>query len=117
MAKGFLKIPLVAEFGAVFLSAHAGIIWYNQSNHAEYLKNWNNVLTHIKEDNRFIMRAASKAQAAADFVLNLDQAGIPSYQNKMKSAATSKVTLLAKATKKKALPKKIVPVDRKPKSK
>jgi len=124
----YAKEELVAEFGAVFLSAHAGIIWYNQSNHAEYLKNWNNALTHIKDDNRFIMRAASKAQAAADFVLNLDKDGIPAYQNKLiserqkqeakKAGVTSKTTLLAKATKNETSPKKTTPpVARKRKSK
>lgn len=124
----YAKEELVAEFGAVFLSAHAGIIWHNQSNHAEYLKNWNNALTHIKDDNRFIMRAASKAQAAADFVLNLDKDGIPTYQNSLiserqkkeakKPAVTSKTALLDKATKKEAVTKKTKPpVARKRKSK
>lgn len=83
-SKSYAKEELVAEFGAVFLSAHAGIIWYNQKNHAEYLKNWNNVLTMAKEDNRFFMRAASKAQEAADFVLNPDNNGVPAYQNSLK---------------------------------
>ncbi len=83
-SKPYAKEELVAEFGAVFLSAHAGIMWYNQSNHAEYLKNWNNALTHIKDDNRFIMRAASKAQEAADYILNLDKEGVPAYQNSLK---------------------------------
>lgn len=96
----YAKEELVAEFGAVFLSAHAGIIWYNQSNHAEYLKNWNNVLTYAKDDNRFIMRAASKAQEAADFVLNLDKEGVPAYQKEFQSAVASKTALLAKETKK-----------------
>jgi len=84
-SKPYAKEELIAEFGAVFLSAHAGIMWYNQSNHAEYLKNWNNALTHIKDDNRFIMRAASKAQEAADFILNYDKEGVPAYQNSLKS--------------------------------
>ena len=82
-SKQYAKEELVAEFGAVFLSAHAGIIWYNQKNHAEYLKNWNTVLTHAKDDNRFFMRAASKAQEATDFLLNLDKEGIPAYQKEL----------------------------------
>lgn len=89
-SKPYAKEELVAEFGAVFLSAHAGIIWYNQKNHAEYLKNWNSVLTHAKEDNRFIMRAASKAQEAADFILNQDKNGVPAYQNSLKSESVKK---------------------------
>ncbi|MFV8280568.1 zincin-like metallopeptidase domain-containing protein [Christiangramia marina] len=90
-SKPYAKEELVAEFGAIFLSAHAGIIWYNQKNHAEYLKNWNSVLTHAKEDNRFIMRAASKAQEAADFILNQDKNGVPAYQSSLKSEPVKKI--------------------------
>jgi len=108
-SKSYAKEELVAEFGAIFLSAHAGIIWYNQKNHAEYLKNWNNALTHIKDDNRFIMRAASKAQEAADFILNRDKEGIPAYQNSLKSEPVKKVD----PEKKKHKPKK-KPVAKKP---
>ncbi len=92
-SKQYAKEELVAEFGAVFLSAHAGIIWYNQKNHAEYLKNWNTVLTHAKDDNRFFMRAASKAQEAADYVLNLDKEGVPKYQNSLKSEPKQEQTI------------------------
>lgn len=74
---------LIAEFGAVFLSAHAGIVWRNNVDHAEYLKNWKSALEFMKKDNRFLMRAASKAQAAADFILNLDKDGQPAYFSKL----------------------------------
>ena len=79
----YAKEELCAEFGAIFLSAHAGIIWHSNNNHAEYIKNWSNALKHIKEDNRFIMRAASLAQASTDFILNLDKEGIPVYQKEL----------------------------------
>ena len=105
-SKQYAKEELVAEFGAVFLSAHAGIIWYNQKNHAEYLKNWNSVLTHAKDDNRFFMRAASKAQEAADFILSLDKEGVPKYQHSFKSELKEEVKPAPEKSKKKAAPKK-----------
>lgn len=78
-SKPYAKEELVAEFGAVFLSAQAGIIWHTNKNHAEYIKNWHNVLGIIKEDNRFLMRAASDAQRATDFILQPDKEGVPLY--------------------------------------
>lgn len=85
----YAKEELVAEFGSVFTSAHAGILWYNNKNHAEYLKNWSMAIKEAQEDNRFFMRAASKAQEAADFILNPDKEGVPAYQNSLKSELKS----------------------------
>jgi len=82
-SKKYAKEELIAEFGAVFLSAHAGIMWRTNTNHAAYLKNWNSALTHLENDNRFFMRAASAAQKATDFILNLNEDGIPAYQKKL----------------------------------
>lgn len=82
-SKKYAKEELVAEFGAVFLSAQAGIIWYSDKNHAEYIKNWHSVLGIIEEDNRFLMRAASEAQRATDFILQLDSEGVPLYQKQL----------------------------------
>lgn len=78
-SKDYAFEELVAEFGATFLSAEAGIVWHNPSNHAAYLKNWNAALTHIKDDNKFIMRASTEAQKVADFVLQFDDKGNPLY--------------------------------------
>jgi antirestriction protein ArdC len=55
---------LCAEMGAAFLCASAGIEY--QAQHASYLASWLKVL---KADKKAIVHAASKAQAAADFVL------------------------------------------------
>jgi antirestriction protein ArdC/KaiC/GvpD/RAD55 family RecA-like ATPase len=96
--KNYAFEELVAEWGATFLSAEAGIIWHTNNNHAEYLKNWNGALTHIKDDNRFIMRACTKAQELTDFVLNLDENGEPKYRND--------IDLNAKPEKEEKLPKK-----------
>ena len=79
---GYAKEELVAEFGAVFLSAWAGIMWYNNKNHAAYLKGWNNAIKEAENDNKFLMKAASLAQAATDYILNLDAAGQPAFLSK-----------------------------------
>ena len=78
----YAKEELVAEFGAVFLSAWAGIMWYNNKNHASYLKGWNSAIKEAENDNKFLMRAASLAQAATDYILNLDAAGQPAFLSK-----------------------------------
>ena len=78
----YAKEELVAEFGAVFLSAWAGIMWYTNKNHAVYLKNWNSAIKEAENDNKFLMKAASLAQAATDYILNLDAAGQPAFLSK-----------------------------------
>ena len=75
---------LIAEFGSVFLSAEAGLIWYNNSNHAAYLKSWNRSLVHLKADNKFLFRASTQAQKLADFVLQPDAKGQPLFYKDLK---------------------------------
>lgn len=84
-SKKYAFEELIAEWGAVFLSAEAGIIYHSNNNHAEYLKNWNSALTHIKDDNKFIMRACTEAQKVADFVLQFDKNGNPKYLKDLKA--------------------------------
>lgn len=55
---------LVAEMGAAFLCAHAGIEY--QTQHASYVSAWLNIM---KGDKKSIITAASQAQKAVDFVL------------------------------------------------
>jgi len=62
----YAREELVAEMGAAFLCAHAGI--EGRMQHAEYLANWIQVL---KNDKRAIVVAAGAAQKAADFVLGV----------------------------------------------
>ena len=58
---------LVAEMGAAFLSAEAGINYSEiVENNAAYLQGW---LKKLKEDKRFIFRTAAKAQQAARYIL------------------------------------------------
>lgn len=89
-SKDYAKEELVAEFGAVFLSAQAGIIWRNQTNHSEYLANWKNALKHLKADNRLLMRAASEAQKAADFVLDLNEKGEAAHLKELQKIVEQK---------------------------
>ena len=59
---------LVAEIGAAFTSAHCGLP--ARLEHASYIESW---LQALRNDKRLILTAASKAQAAADYLLALSQ--------------------------------------------
>jgi antirestriction protein ArdC len=61
----YAREELVAEMGAAFLCANAGVD--GQLQHAEYLASWLDVL---KADKRAIVTAAGAAQKAADYVLS-----------------------------------------------
>ncbi|MCG8883143.1 DUF1738 domain-containing protein [Tenacibaculum finnmarkense] len=99
-SKDYAFEELVAEFGSVFLSANAGIIWHSNKNHEEYLANWNNSLKIAKDDNKFLMRAASAAQKASDFVLNLDASKVPAFYKELGKITDTKKTVKKTATKK-----------------
>ena len=88
----YAKEELVAEFGAVFLSAWAGIMWYNNKNHAAYLKGWNSAIKEAQNDNKFLMRAASLAQQATDYILALDKDGNPTFLKKLQGTKDTKNT-------------------------
>ena len=88
----YTKEELVAEFGAVFLSAWAGIMWYNNKNHAAYLKGWNSAIKEAQSDNKFLMRAASLAQQATDYILALDKDGNPAFLKKLQPKKAPKNT-------------------------
>jgi antirestriction protein ArdC len=62
---------LIAELGAAFTCAHLGLTTEPREDHAQYIQSWLKVL---KADKRAIFTAASKAQQAADWLLN--QAGV-----------------------------------------
>ena len=63
---------LVAELSASFLCADLGVAHDPRGNTASYLENWLKVL---KNDKRAIVSAAAKAQAAAEYLHGLQQAG------------------------------------------
>jgi len=64
-SKDYAREELVAEMGAAFLCAALGIV--PTVRHADYLGAWLDVL---REDNRAIVRAASQASKAADWLLD-----------------------------------------------
>ena len=61
---------LIAELGAAFVCAHLGLSTEPREDHAQYIQSWLKVL---REDKRAIFTAASKAQQAADYLI--EQAG------------------------------------------
>ena len=101
----YAKEELVAEMGAVFLCAESGILFFIIDNSATYLRGWNSRLVKsMEEDNRFYFRAASAAQAAADYMLDRDKNGIPAYTKKLGSS-TPKKEVAAVPAEKEVLPK------------
>jgi len=63
---------LVAEMGSAFLTAHCALPGRLQ--HASYIDSW---LSALRHDKRLIFVAASKAQAAADYVLQCEATSTP----------------------------------------
>ena len=62
----YSREELVAEMGAGFLCAHAGIESATLENSAAYIRSWLQVLM---DDRRAVIVAAGQAQKAADFIL------------------------------------------------
>lgn len=62
---------LVAEMGAAMLCVETGITSTPREDHAQYLANW---LKKLKSDKRYLFHAASQAQKAVDFMLQLRDA-------------------------------------------
>jgi len=63
---GYSQEELVAEMGASFLCAIAGIESATLDNSAAYIANW---LKALKNDPRMLVHAGAQAQKAADFIL------------------------------------------------
>jgi len=63
--KDYAREELIAEMGSAFLCAALGIV--PTLHHADYLASW---LAVLREDNRAIVRAASAASKAADWLLS-----------------------------------------------
>jgi antirestriction protein ArdC len=67
-SESYSKEELVAEFGAAFLCAEAGISNEQTStNSAAYIQNW---LKKLKQDSRLVVMAAAQAQKASDYILD-----------------------------------------------
>lgn len=61
----YAKEELVAELGAAFLAADFGIVATTRDDHTAYIASWLNAL---RNDKRLIVRAASLASKAADYL-------------------------------------------------
>lgn len=61
---------LVAELGAAMINHSFGLPSDGRADHAQYIKGW---LKALKSDPKYIVQAAKKAQAAADFLLKKEQ--------------------------------------------
>ena len=68
----YAEEELVAEMGAAFLCAHAGIFEDQSENSAAYLAGWLKALKGA-DAKTWVIRAASQAQKAADYILNVQQ--------------------------------------------
>lgn len=71
---GYAMEELVAEIGSAFLCAELGLTPEIRDDHAAYIASWLQVL---KDDKKAIFTAASHAQKAADYLLNLQPAPAP----------------------------------------
>ena len=60
---------LIAEMGAAFLCAEAGISPAVIENQAAYVAGW---LKKLRDDRKLLVHAAAQAQRAADFILGRD---------------------------------------------
>ncbi|MEX5536977.1 zincin-like metallopeptidase domain-containing protein [Pseudomonas syringae] len=65
---GYAFEELIAEMGAAFLCAYAGI--KGELRHEGYIDSW---LSLLKADKRAIFRASGHARSASEYVLNLEQ--------------------------------------------
>lgn len=61
----YAKEELVAELGAAFLAADFGIVASTREDHTAYIASW---LKALKDDKRLIVRAASLASKAAEYL-------------------------------------------------
>lgn len=59
---------LTAEIGSCYLSSFAGIPMPDMTNEVSYIQHW---LRNLKNDKRFIVQAATLAQKATDYILNV----------------------------------------------
>lgn len=65
-SKDYAFEELIAELGSVFLMADLGIV--GEVQHESYIANW---LTALKDDKRYIFKAASQASKAHQFLRNV----------------------------------------------
>jgi len=87
----YSKEELIAEMGAVFLNASAGIIESTIEQSASYIEHWKKAL---KGDKRLVVSAAGAAQKAADFILGQEFVTV-TKENESNPTATSTVAAVS----------------------
>ena len=65
-SEDYAKEELIAELGSVFLCAELGVT-YDIKHHASYLQSWQKA---INDDPQYILKAASAAQKAVEYVMS-----------------------------------------------
>ncbi len=84
---------LIAELGASYLNAESGILFDNLKNSSAYIKSWNNkLIKEMEEDFTFFFKASSQGQKAANYILNIDDNGVPDFYNHLNIDNSKKST-------------------------
>lgn len=83
---------LVAEIGSAMLGAQIGLPPDHLENHSAYVQSW---LKSLKNDTRFILKAAAEAQKACDFVLQRAGDVLPRNETAKARQITSTPTNIA----------------------
>lgn len=105
---------LIAELGASYLCAEAGILYFTLDNTAAYIKRWSKkLMAELKADNKFFLKAAAKAQQASDFIIGDRKPDKKSKRSAFKPKSRGKKTRVVNAPKLKRESKRpLPPVDR-----
>jgi antirestriction protein ArdC len=86
----YSKEELVAEMGAAFLCAIAGIANENtERNTTAYIQNW---ISKLEEDNRLVVHAASNAQRAVDSILGASLMNTDESEEQTKDATITDIS-------------------------
>ena len=84
---------LVAEIGSAFLNAESGTLLSTLKKNTAYIKGWKQAVTKmLKKDNKAIFKASGQAQKSADYILDRDKNGTPSFYKDLKHLKTEKTT-------------------------
>lgn len=76
---------LIAELGGVYMAGELGLpTSENLTNHAAYLKHW---LAGMRDDTRFIFKAAAQASRAVDYLLSFSRESQPATEGEEAAVA------------------------------
>ena len=101
-SKEYIFEELIAELGASYLCAEAGILYHTLNDSAVYLKHYSGLLKeYLEDDNKFFLKAAAQAQKAVDYIL-----GKSAAKEKAKTTTREPVKKSTESDKAKELGKK-----------